>query len=112
MEDAIARGRTAGILDGLAAYRQIGDHHWNSMDLESGVVREEWQRKPRHFVDEYGCHFNELEEAQLEKAFREAYDYTYAAANTAGFAGPGPNHIPSLEQSAVAKERIFYLCRR
>lgn len=108
MEDAIARGRAAGILDGLAAYRQIGDHHWNSMDLESGPVHEEWQRKPRHFVDEDGCHLNELEEAQLEKAFHAAYDYTYAAANTAGFAGPGPNHIPSLEQWAVGKERIFY----
>ncbi|OIW24039.1 hypothetical protein CONLIGDRAFT_686253 [Coniochaeta ligniaria NRRL 30616] len=143
MENAIARGRAAGIIDGLAAYRkahepdaeeQTGDHTSDSDPYRPGpahpvggrhspapflrpdglVARSEldgWDRWLQ-FLDEDGYRIAFEELVQLEVAWHEAYDFTFGVANTAGFAGPPPNHIPSLEDFEAGRERVSYSSRQ
>lgn len=132
LAEAAARGRSAGLIDGIKAYRKAQEPKaWGqeSSDERSSTsmllpsARDEysrlkyidvfpWNKGPYvlHFVDDEGFPpVDRTEMAVLQEAFKEGYDRAFHAASTDmyGFV-TSLKVIPSLDEFMEGRERIFY----
>jgi hypothetical protein len=113
--EAYARGRAAGLIEGIAAYRD-GEQMWGQ-DTSDVAPSLDFSRSPLErysdvddFVDDHGFLVDDEEEMiQLESFFKRGYDHTFSVAsrNIDGFV-TSLGVIPSLDEFMEGRVRIFY----